>query len=635
MLKYYHHIYTRRDSTGWGLISPEREGIDRQAVEALCRRLPASEKGPVYALIYAAALGGFALCSSAACGSGSDHRGRIVADVIVAADPAARADPNLAALPDRFVQAWDPAWETQAPELESVYDEPAPPTPALLARCLAALGVRESSLPSFLQFLYRALPQQGVSFSLPVPQETAPAEALRALAGLIRWAAPPALARGGTASCGPVAVKDLRFYLSPEAGRHLPALAEGSAQAFFYRQAAEKLRTDPAGYLDFLHRQVLDVLPDASISWQAYPGLFLLSAFADRGEELLRQPEMRTLYLQNLELFLAYQKEYPALEGRLRALFTTLALALDKRETQARRCLLERLTPPGDAQAFAAIPDALRSEAAGLWIARGFAQQGQDPLRAADECRPALDCLTDAERRAAWQASAAPCLAGQPIETFVRVLDGFRLPHARLLRERLLAEMRQIFRGNWTIHPENEKKLAELDRFSRKYDLSDCFEDELLRQLDLAFDRTQDIQMFYCLCSNLLRGLTDRPAVRARLDRYRPKPAAKPEKAAPPAAQDEAPARHPAGPSGEAPQAAPAVKPADALALERWLAQYDALTEELAGLLVRQLEAEDCRLPERFYREKELTKLALKAARQAGLSKAQQRELMGWWAVLP
>lgn len=619
MLNYCHFIYTRRDSTGWGLISPAREGIDRQAVEALCRRLPADETGPVYALHYSTALAGFVLCSSAVCDSGDDHRGRIVVDAVVAADPAVRADPALAALPDHFVQTWDPAWETQEPAPQSIYEQPAPPTPEQLSQRLAQLGIRESSLPAFLQFLYRSLPQQGVAFSLPVPRETTPLQALRALAALLSWAAPPAFVRSGTVSCGPVAVKDLRFYLSPAAGRYLPALAEGSAQACFYQKATEQLRTDPAGYLGFLQRQVLDLLPGETISWQAYPGLYLLSLFAENGEQLLQQPDMCAMYVQNLDFFLACHKEYPVLEERLRALFIALAQRLDQKDKQARQRLLARLTPLGDAQTFAALPPALRAEAAAQWVSRVFSQKGENPVQLLDQCRFALDCLTEFERWAVWQNDAAPCLEGQPLEVFRRVLAGFRLTNEpRLLQARLLEEMNCLLDKNWMVHPENGEKLAGLDRFSRENGLSDCFQEKLLEQLARSLE-PQDLNgtRYYC-CTNLLQMLPERPAVRTLLEQYRPAPK---------------PAERPVETEGNAAQPVPAqpIHPE----LVDWLAQYDSLLEHLTGLL-EQAQAVDQinRLPERFLKERGLLELAQKAAQQAGLTKKQLRELLGWRAML-
>lgn len=651
MLKYYHYIYTRRDSTGWGLLSEERQGIDQRAVEALCRRLPASEHGPVYALTYSSALGGFALCSSTVCGSGSDHRGRSVVDVLIAADPAVRADPSLAAVPDRFVQDWDPAWESQSPAIESEYPLPPPPTPETLALRLTQLGVRDSSLPAFLQFLYRALPQQGVAFSLPVPEQAAPPVPLRALADLLAWAAPPALVRNGTASCGPVEVKDLRFYLSPHAGRCLPTLAEGSAQEYFYRQAAEQLRTDPAGYPQFLRSQVLDVLPGVPVSWQAYPGLYLLSRFEAEGEALLRQPAMRMLYLQNLEQFLSYQKESPALRERLHALFTALALSLDHSDAPVRRQLLAQLVMSGDAEGIAALPEALRAEAAALWLVEAFQQPDILSETALARCEPALRWLDEETRRSIWQKCAVPRLAGQPLDVFAYVLGFFGLSGAQwMLRERLLEEMKRIFSRNWMIHPENQKKLADLDRFSRKNGLDKCFENELLRQLDLTFAQPGDREGDYFCCVNLLRGVSGRAAVRERLAQYKPQKR-------PLEQRQEASQAGSGRPQPEvqnfyviptAPEKAPVEKmqriaqdkaqpPSDTMReLDEWLAQYDAMTETLAGLLVRLLEEpeDEHRLPERFHKEKGLLELVNRAAQQADLSKKQKRALIGWLPFL-
>lgn len=609
MLKYYHFIYTRRDATGWGLISRPQEGLDSKAIEALCRRLPVSEDGPVYALAYAPALGGFALCSSAACDSGGDHRGRMVADVIVAADPAARADPALAAVPGRFAQTWDPAWETQSPALEDEYEAPGSPTADALAQQLARLGVPAGSLPAFLYFLYRALPQQGVAFSLPVPPETAPLDALRALACLLSWAVPRALVRGGTASCGPEAVKDLRFYLSPGADRHLPSLPPGSAAAFFYGQAAARLRADPAGYLDFFQRNVLDVLPGDAPGWQAYPGLYLFSCVENQGEELLRQPALRALYLQNLDLFFSYQKEYPALQPRLRAQFLALAQALGKEEKLERQHLLAALASPGDTQAFAALPEGLRGDAALGWLDKTLpTAPGAEP--SFEGCRPALACLNEPQRRMVWRAYAEPLLAGQTLAAFERALDIFRLSdEPRLLQARLEESMRQVFTENWPAHPENEKKLAEIDQFSRKHGLETYFEGELLRQLEQAFADARDPRTLYFCCAGLLRGLDERPAVRRLLDEYRP--------AAAPAKAEDAPVLSPISLSSCPEQE-----------LDDWLRQYDALIDRLAALLARQAQAERPRLPDRL-RDNVDAKLVREAARRAHLSDKQLRELTG------
>lgn len=608
---FHHFIYTRQDQAGWGLLDTAPDTPDRDAVEAICRSMPASEDGPLYALIYSPALHGLTLCASTVCESGSDHRGRCIVHALVADDRQARANPALAALPALHL-ILDCALPSEASGTED-FAVPAPPTPDTLVHHLHCLGLSPDQLPALLFFLYRALPRQNAVFSLPIASDCTPADALYSLAELLSWVTPPALMGSCTLGTGAESTGNLRFLLSRQADSTLPEPSD-PASVFFYTHAADGLRTDPAGYQQFLQDFVLCVLPGMTPSWQTYPFLYLLSYLESNGSACLQDPDICAIYTPQIDLFFSYQTQYPALRDRLHALLCALAEHLTA-QPDVYAALLARLTAAGDAAAFAALPDGLRTDAARLWIERTLSDC-PDKRAALTRCQDALSYLPEPERRSLWKTQFSPVLVTGSLPDYIAALQRFVLADPTpWFQDGLQAALHRIFIPDWHLHPENRRKLTTLAQAASKCGLSAWFDQQITHQIDRLFADPSDRRLRYSACQQILWDLL--PAVGKHLERYKP---------------PEPVVSTPAGttPPVQAPSAAPSAPAQAPQDLEQWLAQYNQLTASLRHLLMHQ----QTRLPESFSRDPALQQMVREAAMRIGLTKKQLRELLGWWGSL-
>lgn len=634
MPRFYHFIYTRRDSTGWGLIHADSTGMELHALEELCRSLPVPGDTPNYALAYSAALQGFVLCSCVRCESGSDHRGRMIVDAALAADPADRCNLAAAVLPAAFAQEWNPAWDCDLPETPQTEERTAddPLTPDALHRLLEQLGVSDAQLPALLFFIYRALPRQSGVFPLRIPEKCPPLDALRAFARLLACTVPPSLHKNCTIFTGSDGT--LRFQLSPAASEQLPDLPAGDVQTAFYQDACAALCANPAGYLDFLRRAVLDVLPEEPIGWQAYPYFYLLTRFEAADETFFADDAVRARYLQSAAPLIAFQTEYPALADRLRALLTALALACTDAEADAQQKLLTVLLERGGAASLAQLPSPLRTDAARLLLRQAFTAPDAPISEVLAEYDAALAELSEEERRVLWEHRTVPRLAGCTLEEFAQALSLFALPDADArLTERLDHHLQQLFVSGWVYRHDAHRQLLACDSFARANDLTEHFERALLTQFEREFACTLHRDQLYVRILELVQDLPVHTTCTERFARY-----ASPKDPFAPSAFVK-----PSSPPGKAyiPQVPPASPPPPAAApvvsapvgdpLLLWADQYGRLLNDLTKLIGSRasLPREQAQLPAPYLNERFLQEAVQEAGRRLGLSKKQIGNLLG------